>query len=98
MLYLVGGVVLLCGLLLLGGLFVNADPARLARIVKWTAIVLAVLAVLALAVSGRVAMLLGLGAFLLPLLRRLRSTIAGLRGPAAGNSSTVETPFIRMSL
>jgi len=33
---------------LLVHLFVNADPARLARIVKWAAIVLAVLAVIAL--------------------------------------------------
>jgi hypothetical protein len=98
MLYLLGGFAILCGLLLLGWLFVNADPARLARIVKWTGIALAVLAVLALAVSGRLALLLGLAAGVIPLLRRLRSGIGGWRGPAAGSSSTVETPFIRMSL
>ena len=31
MLYLFGGFVILCGLLLLGYLFVNTEPARLAR-------------------------------------------------------------------
>ena len=34
MLYLLGGFAILCGLLLLGYLFVNAEPARLARILK----------------------------------------------------------------
>ena len=43
-------------------------------------------------------MMLGIAAALVPLLYRLRSTIGGLRGPAVGNSSTVETPFVRMSL
>src|SRR5688572_13545844 len=98
MLYFLGGLAILCGLLLLGWVFVNASPARLARVLKWTGIVLVVAAVLALAVSGRLAMLLGIAAVLVPLLYRLRSTIGGLRGPAVGNSSTVETPFVRMSL
>jgi hypothetical protein len=71
---------------------------RLARIVKWTGIVIAVLAVAALAVSGRLAMLLGIAAGLFPLLRRLQSSLSGLRGPAAGSTSTVETVFLRMSL
>ena len=31
MLYLLGGFAILCGVLLLGYLFVNAEPARLAR-------------------------------------------------------------------
>ncbi len=33
MLYLLGGVAILCGVLLLFYLFVNANPARLARVV-----------------------------------------------------------------
>ena len=98
MLYFLGGFAILCGLLLLGWAFVNTSPARLARVLKWIGIVLIVAAVLALAVSGRLALLLGIAAALVPLLYRLRSTIGGLRGPAVGNSSTVETPFIRMSL
>src|SRR6266581_4666011 len=91
MLPLLGGFAILCGLLLLGYLFVNADPARLARIVKWTAIVLAVLAVIALIWSERFAM------FLAPW-RRIRSLMSGLRGPSPARDSTVETRFIRMTL
>src|SRR5438067_7021490 len=98
MLYLLGGFAILCGLLLLGYLFVNAEPARLARILKWTGIVVAGLAVVALAISGRLSLLLMPLAFALPALRRLRTMFAGFRGPSAGSSSTVETAFVRMSL
>ena len=98
MLYLLGGFAILCGLLLLGYLFVNAEPVRLARILKWTGIVVAGLAVVALAISGRLSLLLMPLAFALPALRRLRTMFAGFRGPSAGSSSTVETPFVRMSL
>ncbi len=56
MLYLVAGIAILGGLLLLGYLFINADPARLARTVKWTGIAVAAAALLALLVltEGRV--------------------------------------------
>src|SRR4051794_26832040 len=98
MLYLIGGLVLLFGLMLLGRAFVNANPSQLARFVKWGAIALAAAAVIALAVSGRLSMLLMLAAGLLPLLRRVHSVIGGLRGPSAGSSSEVETSYLRMSL
>src|SRR6266550_1974478 len=90
MLYLLGGFAILCGLLLLGYLFVNAEPARLARILKWTGIVVAGLAVVALAISGRLSLLLTPLLFAVPALRRLRTMFAGFRGPSAGSSSTVE--------
>jgi hypothetical protein len=98
MLYLIGGVALLFGLMLLGRAFANADPKQLARFVKWAAIALAVAAVIALAVSGRLSLLLAITAGLLPMLRRLHSVIGGLRGPAAGATSEVETSYVRMSL
>ena len=98
MLYLIGGVLLLFGLVLLGRLFVSADPKQLARFVKWGAIALAAAAVMALAVSGRLSMLLALAAGLFPLLRRLHSLLGGLRGPSSGATSDVETAYIRMSL
>jgi hypothetical protein len=98
MLPLIGGLAILCGLLLLGYLFVNADPARLARVLKWAGIVVAVLAVLALLISGRLAMLLAPIALLLPALRRLRSMVSGFQGPSTARSSTAETRFIRMNL
>jgi len=98
MLYLLGGFAILCGLLLLVYLFVNADPARLARIVKWAAVVAAIFAVVALIWSERFAMFLAPMAVLLPAWRRVRSMISGLRGPSAARDSTVETRFIRMTL
>src|SRR5881227_2500247 len=98
MLYLFGGFAILCGLLLLGYLFVNAEPARLARVLKWTGIVIAGLAAVAIVITGRLTLLWMLLALGLPALRRVRTLFAGFRGPSAGSSSTVETAFVRMSL
>jgi hypothetical protein len=98
MLYLIGGVLLLFGLLLLGRLFISADPKQLARFVKWGAIALAAAAAVALLVSGRLSMLLALAAGLFPLLRRLHVLLGGLRGPSSGTTSEVETPYVRISL
>ena len=100
MLNLLGGFAILCGLLLLGYLFANADPARLARIVKWGGLAVAIAAAVAALVlsEGRVVMYLAPLALLWPVVRRARSMMSGLRGPATGHSSTVETPFIRMTL
>jgi len=95
---LLGGFLLLCGLLLLAYLFINADPARLARSFKWTAIGIAVLVVAGLVVSGRAALLMAPFALLMPLLGRIRSLMAGFRSPATGRSSTVTTAFLRMTL
>src|SRR5882757_1122878 len=98
MLYLLGGFAVLSGFLLLVYLFVNADPARLARGLKVTGIVIAVLAVATLAVSGRLAALLMPLAMLMPLLIRVRSVLDRYRPPSGGQSSKVETPFLRMNL
>src|SRR5262249_40453556 len=98
MLYLVGGFAILGGLLLLVYLFVNADPARLARGLKVSGIVVAIAAVATLAISGRLAALLGPGAMMMPLLVRVRALLDRYRTPAAGQTSTVATPFLRMTL
>ena len=96
--FLLGGFAVLCGLLLLAYLFANADPARLARGLKWAGIAIGVLAVLGLAVSGWLTIVLAPLAVLMPLLGRLRSLGAGFRSPTAGRTSTVTTPFLRMTL
>jgi hypothetical protein len=98
MLFLLGGFLVLCGVLLLVYLFVNADPGRLARGLKWTGIGIAVLAVAGLFVSGRLAALLFPLAMMMPLLSRLKSIVDRWRGPAGGQTSTVSTPTLRMSL
>src|ERR1700719_565790 len=98
MLYLLGGVAVLSGFLLLIYLFINADPARLARGLKVSGIVIAVLAVATLAVSGRLAALLMPLAMLMPRLSRVRSVLDRYRPPSGGQSSKVETSFLRMNL
>lgn len=98
MLFLLGGFAVLGGFLLLVYLFVNADPVRLARGLKWTGIVIAVLAVAALAISGRLAALLVPIAMAMPALVRVRALLDRYRTPAGGQSSTVTTAFLRMTL
>src|SRR5499427_3494475 len=98
MLYLLGGLAILGGFLLLVYLFVNADPARLARGLKVSGIVIAVAAVATLAVSGRLAALLMPLAMLMPLLIRVRHVLDRYRPPAGGQNSTVATAFLRMTL
>jgi DnaJ domain len=98
MLYLLGGFAVLSGFLLLVYLFVNADPARLARGLKVTGIVIAVVAVATLAISGRLAVLLMPLAMLMPLLIRVRSILDRYRPPTGGQTSTVTTAFLRMTL
>src|ERR1700758_3565904 len=98
MLYLLGGFAVLGGFLLLIYLFVNADPARLARGLKVTGIVIAVGAGAPLAISGRLAALLMPLAMLMPLLIRVRSLLDRYRPPAGGETSTVATAFLRMTL
>src|SRR5690349_11293393 len=98
MLSLLGGFAVLSGFLLLIYLFVNADPARLARGLKVTGIVIAIAAVGTLAISGRLAALLMPLAMLMPLLIRVRHILDRYRPPTGGQTSTVATAFLRMTL
>ncbi|MBV8775884.1 MAG: DnaJ domain-containing protein [Alphaproteobacteria bacterium] len=100
MLALLGGVAILVGLLLLVYLFVNASPASLARLLKWTALGAAALLFVFLLTSERFAFLWLPLTLVFPYLRGyLRSFLAGFRGTAAGGqSSDVATHYLRMSL
>jgi DnaJ domain len=100
LLFFLGGFAILCGLLLLAYLFVNADPARLAQRLKWIGIGVGAAALLALVIltEGRALFFVAPLIPLVPALRRLRNMFAGARGPASGSASTVETAFVRMSL
>ena len=101
MLFLFGGVAVLGGFLLLVYLFVNADPVRLARNLKWAGIGLAALAGLALLLfppARELAVLLFPVALSMPLLARIRNILDRFRGPRGGQSSTVATHFLRMTL
>ncbi|MFQ5959674.1 MAG: DnaJ domain-containing protein [Alphaproteobacteria bacterium] len=105
--YLLFGVALLAALLLLARWFTRADPATLVAVVKWVGGTLAALVALYLIVSGRGAWLFGLIFFLFPFLRRLlRGGGASFGGfgfpgrerPSPGQSSGVETAYLRMTL
>jgi hypothetical protein len=101
MLYLLGGFAILGGLLMLVYLFVNADPARLARNLKWTGITLAGVAVVALILlppAREFAALLFPLAMATPLLARVRAILDRYRAPPGGRTSTVGTAFLRMTL
>ena len=98
MIYVLGGFAVIVGFLMLVYLFVNADPARLARGLKATGIVIAIFAVATLAVSGRLAALLMPIAMLMPALIRVRSLLDRYRPPSGGQTSRVETDFLRMTL
>jgi hypothetical protein len=101
MLYLLGGFAVLSGFLLLIYLFVNADPARLARNLKWAGITVAGVAVVALVVlppARELAALLFPLAMAMPLLVRVRAILDRHRPPASGQTSTVATAFLRMTL
>jgi hypothetical protein len=100
MLFLLGGFAILCGVLLLGYLFVNADPAKLARTVKWAGLGGGVVVLVALLVlsEGRLAIYLAPLVPILPIVRRVKSMFSGIGGPATGQTSEVETPVLRMTL
>jgi hypothetical protein len=101
MLFLLGGFAILGGFLLLVYLFANADPARLARNLKWSGIAIAGVAMLALVLlppAREFAALLFPIAMSMPLLSRIRSFIDRHRAPTGGQTSTVTTAFLRMSL
>lgn len=99
MLALIAGVALLAGLLLLVYLFVNADPAKLARGLKWTAIGVAAVLFLYLLLSERFQFIWLPLAMILPYLRRFRSLFSGFGSVGGGGrSSDVSTSYLRMSL
>ncbi|MFZ3237968.1 MAG: DnaJ domain-containing protein [Stellaceae bacterium] len=101
MLFLLGGVAVLGGFLLLVYLFVNADPVRLARKLKWTGIGLAAVAVVALLLfppAREIAVMMFPLALSMPLLSRLRRLLDRFRAPRGGQSSSVATNFLRMTL
>jgi hypothetical protein len=99
--YLVLGVCLLLGAILLSRWFVSANPSQIKKALIWTLAILGVIAGLYLLFAGRHALAALALPFLLPLLYRLPMLIRRWKaaaGPSPGQASTVETRFFRMSL
>jgi hypothetical protein len=81
--------------------FVNANPATLARNLYWGTAIIAAVVLLILAWSERLYPVLALAGTLIPVVLRSRGLwrrMRGATGPTPGNSSAVETEFLRMHL
>jgi len=103
--YTILGLALLVALLLVARWYTTADPKTLARVLKWTGLIVIVALVAFLAFSGRLAWAAGAAFMLLPWLMRARraaqmaknfNRMAG--GGPSGQTSDVETRHLRMSL
>ena len=107
--YLLLGLALLACLVLLARWFVRADPKTLVTVVKWVGAVIAALTAIFLVVRGQAPFAFALAIAAMMLWRRMRriGSLGGMfgggfasRGGGAtpGQSSDVETAYLRMSL
>jgi hypothetical protein len=107
--YFMLGLALLASLLLLARWFVRADPKTLVTTVKWVGVVVAALIAIFLAIRGQAPFAFALAVGALMMWRRMRglaslgAMFGGAFGPRgggakAGQSSDVETAYLRMSL
>lgn len=94
------GIALTIGLFLLVHSFIHADPRVVARALRYTGIGVGTVVVIFLAITGRLGIALAIGISLLPVF--LRRRLFGFRprmvGGGAGQVSTIETQFLRMTL
>ncbi len=99
--YVILSLLLLIALGLLVRWFLRANPKRLAKVVRWTAVLLGGLGALYLLVMGRFGLAMMLLGILATVFTRLRSVLHHLKaavGPTPGQSSAVETELLRMTL
>lgn len=92
---------LFAGLILLARWFVTADPKAVVRALKIFGLMVAVVAVLFLAVAGRLGVALAAGAALLPIVLRWRALARrakAARGPSGGQVSTLHTDYLDVEL
>jgi hypothetical protein len=99
--YLILGVALVIGLFLIGYGIANADPKTLKRVLKWLLVVLVLGAIAALIVTRQWSLVSWLLFALVPLAIRWRGfarMARSWRGPTPGQTSDVETKYLRMQL
>ncbi len=98
--YFLLGLVLVVAAYFLLRWFVAAQPTQVRKILLGTALVLAPVLIVALALGGRLtlASLLVPALLLLLLMRPLKRLQSAQRGPAPGQSSEVRTRFLKMTL
>ena len=99
--WLVLGIAVVIGLILIGrGLF-GLDPKRAIKIVLWIILIAMALGGISMLARGGTAFLYVIGALLLPLIlnwRAARQFMRNLGGPSRGQTTGVETRFLRMNL
>lgn len=99
--YLVLGIAVVIGLVLVIRGLAATDPRRAIKVVKGIVIVLVVVLALFFAFSRGIGAALVTAAFLLPMFLRWRGVsrfARNFRGPKAGQTSDVKTRYLRMSL
>jgi len=106
--YLIAGFALLVGGMLAARWFANAPPAQVARVLKWVLVLIFVPLTVFLVIRGGAHFLFFLLPALLPWVLRLRSAArtaknwqrmkSGGPRPGGGQSSSVDTRFLRMKL
>ncbi len=99
--YLLLGLAIVVGLALIIWGVSGADPRIVRRIFKWSAIVIGGVLLVYLGVTGRLMTAGWIAGAMLPLLlrwRALRNMAKGFRGPSPGQTSDIETRYLRMQL
>jgi hypothetical protein len=95
------GISLFLVVMLVGRLLMSASPAALARVIKFSAVVLGSVVVVFLAATGRLGVAIAIAFMLLPMLMRWRGMAQRLKtaaGPTPGQSSGVRTAFLEATL
>ncbi|WP_119167834.1 DnaJ domain-containing protein [Algihabitans albus] len=101
MAYLIFGLLVLGGLLLLARWFASAPPSDVIKVIRYGAFAAGTAFLLYLVLGGARTLAFLLAPLLLPLLINARSILNRLKtmtGPSPGQTSTVETRFLRMTL
>lgn len=99
--FLVLGLFLLVGLILLARWLADAEPRTILRALRWAGVGLGVLVVLFLTATGRLPAVLGALAALAPMLLRWRSIanrVKAARGPSPDQRSGLDTDYLHMEL
>jgi hypothetical protein len=95
------GLALLVGLIFLAYWFASADPKKVIQVLKWSVITLVGGFLLYVIVRAHYGLLIALLPMLLAVLlqrRALKHRMKAARGPSRGQSSEVNTRFLRMTL
>ena len=102
--YLILGIALLLGLILMGKWFASAQPAQIAKVLKILGVSVFLLVILFFAATGRLMWALFMLPVLLPWLMRLRSAtrmaknFSRMSKGSTGQTSDVETKYLKLSL